>query len=340
MSQKIKLTERKIINIIIKLQDKMKNNPLPFGDDVAAIRIGRNQLAVMKCDMLVAKTDVPKGMNPWQTARKAVVSVISDLAAKGVQPMGLLISLGLPAKISENYVKQIGRGLNAAAREYGTYVIGGDTNESTDLTIDVSAFGICDEKMLVKRSSACVGDLVMVTGTFGLPALGLKIIKKNMKVSGKLKEKAIESVFNPKARLSEGLFLAKNYLINSSIDSSDGLAWSLHELSKSSNVGFQIDKIPINREVRKFAIKNNLDPIELAFYGGEEYELVITQKPTLYKKSKKQIRSLIPIGHVTENSGKIILKLRNGYQDIEPRGYEHHSKNVLTPKRNVRLVRT
>src|SRR4030042_4193965 len=116
MLKKNKLTERKIIDIIVNLQDKMKNNPLPFGDDVAAIRIGRGQLAVMKCDMLVAKTDIPKGMNPWQTSRKAVVSVISDLAAKGVQPMGILISLGMPGKISENYVRQIGGGINAAVR--------------------------------------------------------------------------------------------------------------------------------------------------------------------------------------------------------------------------------
>jgi thiamine-monophosphate kinase len=328
MLKKNKLTERKIIDIIVNLQDKMKNNPLPFGDDVAAIRIGRGQLAVMKCDMLVEKTDIPKGMNPWQTSRKAVVSVISDLAAKGVQPMGILISLGIPRKISENYVRQIGRGINAAAREYGTHVIGGDTNESTDLTIDVSAFGICEERKLVRRDTAKVGDIVLVTGAFGLPALGLKIIKKNMDISKKLEKKAIKSVFIPKARLSEGLTLAKNHLINSSIDSSDGLAWSLYELSKSSNVGFQINKIPIHREVREFAIKNNLDPIELAFYGGEEYELVVTQKSTLYKKTKKKIRTLIPIGHVTENSGKIILKLKNKYHDIEPRGYEHHSNNI------------
>lgn len=328
MLKKNKLTERKIIGIIIKLQDKMKNNPLPFGDDVAAIRIGRGQLAVMKCDMLVAKTDIPEGMNLWQTSRKAVVSVISDLAAKGVQPMGILISLGLPREISENYVRQIGRGMNAAAREYGTHVIGGDTNESTDLTIDVSAFGICEERKLVRRDTAKVGDIVMVTGTFGLPALGLKIIKKNMVISRKLKAKAIKAVYMPKARLFEGLTLAKNHLINSSIDSSDGLAWSLSELSKSSNVGFQINKIPIHREVREFAIKNNLDPFELAFYGGEEYELVVTQKPALYKKTKKKIRTLIPIGHVTENSGKIILKLKNKYRDIDQRGYEHHSNNI------------
>jgi thiamine-monophosphate kinase len=328
MSKKNKLTERKIIDIIIKLQDKMKNNPLPFGDDVAAIRIGKGQLAVMKCDMLVSKTDVPKGMNPWQISRKAVVSVVSDLAAKGVQPMGILISLGLPRDINENYVRQIGRGLNSAAREYGTHVIGGDTNESTDLTIDVSGFGICQEKKLVRRDKANMGDTVLVTGTFGLPKLGLMAIKKNMKIPRKLREKAIKSVFKPKARLSEGLTLARNDLINSSIDSSDGLAWSLHELSKSSNIGFQITRIPIHREVKEFAIKNNLDPVEFAFYGGEEYELVVTQKPSLYQKTKKKIHTLIPIGHVTEKSQKIMLKLKNKCCYIDPRGFEHHSDNI------------
>ena len=80
------LGERKIIEIILGCLDQMPNMPIPFGDDVSAVDIGNEKLAVIKTDMLVGKTDVPPGMNLWQAARKAVVMNISDLAAKGVNP--------------------------------------------------------------------------------------------------------------------------------------------------------------------------------------------------------------------------------------------------------------
>ncbi|MEM3609948.1 MAG: AIR synthase-related protein, partial [Candidatus Anstonellales archaeon] len=63
---------------------------------------------------------------------------------------------------------------------------------------------------------------------------------------------------------------------NSSIDSSDGLAVSLHEIAQKSNVGIEIYNMPITREAEYFAKKNGIDPFELVFYGGEEYILIVT----------------------------------------------------------------
>ena len=77
----------------------------------------------------------------------------------------------------------------------------------------------------------------------------------------------------PKARLKEGLALSRSGAVSASIDSSDGLAWSLHEIGKMSNVGFVVNSVPVSDEVRRFAEFNHLDPLELALYGGEEYEL-------------------------------------------------------------------
>ena len=72
MSSVEKLGERKIIDLILECLDRMPNMAIPFGDDVSAIDIGNNQLAILKTDMLVAKTDVPSGMSLRQAARKAV----------------------------------------------------------------------------------------------------------------------------------------------------------------------------------------------------------------------------------------------------------------------------
>ncbi|MEM2947655.1 MAG: AIR synthase related protein, partial [Candidatus Bathyarchaeia archaeon] len=85
--------ERKAIELILEMLEKMPRMPIPFGDDVAAYPLGKERLLILKTDMLVGKTDVPKGMSLWQAARKAVVMNISDLAAKGVKPLVMLVSL-------------------------------------------------------------------------------------------------------------------------------------------------------------------------------------------------------------------------------------------------------
>src|SRR5208337_5221396 len=119
----------------------MPNSAVPFGDDVSAVNIDEKQVAVLKTDMLVGKTDVPPNMSFWQASRKAVVMNISDFASKGVQPTAALVSLGLPRSLMRKDIEEIARGLNAGAREYGAYIIGGDTGEASDLTISVSLFG-------------------------------------------------------------------------------------------------------------------------------------------------------------------------------------------------------
>ncbi|MGQ9531024.1 MAG: thiamine-phosphate kinase [Candidatus Bathycorpusculaceae bacterium] len=320
------LGERKIIEILEDHFDVMQEMPIPFGDDVAAYPMGNGQLCVLKTDMLVDKTDVPPKMSLWQAARKAVVMNISDFAAKGVKPLAILVSLGLPRKMVEKDIGEIGAGLNAGAREYGAYIIGGDTNEASDLVISISLFGIANKDEVMLRSGAKPGDIVAVTGFFGKTASGLKILVESLKAPSKIRKVLVEPVLMPNARLKEGLALSQTKAVTAAIDSSDGLAWSLHEIAKSSKVGFLIDKLPVADEVEKFAEINNLDPLELALYGGEEYELVLTLKPKLWKKAEKAIKEvggkLIPIGKVTAE--KLVLLEMNGKRIvIEPRGWEH-----------------
>jgi len=320
------LGERKIIEIILKHLEEMPNMPLPFGDDASAIDIGHGKLVVFKTDMLVGKTDVPRGMSLWQAARKSVVMNISDLAAKGVQPIAILASLGLPKGYKEKDIEQIGKGMNAGAREYKAYVLGGDTNEATDLIISCSAFGITEKSLLMKRSGAKAGDLVAVTGHFGKTTAGLKFLLEGLPTPAGIKQTLVDAVLMPHARLEEGLTLAQTKAVTASIDSSDGLAWSLHEIAEASNVGFYIDNLPIAEEAEEFAKINNLDPVELTLYGGEEYELVITVAPKLWEKAKDAMKKvgapLIKIGTATKEKS-LILKTEKGIIQIEPRGWEH-----------------
>jgi thiamine-monophosphate kinase len=319
------LGERKIIELILECLDQMPNMPLPFGDDASAVDLGTDKLAVINMDMLVGKTDVPRTMSLWQAARKAVIMNISDLAAKGAQPLALLASIGVPPDLTETDIQQIGKGLNAGAREYNTYILGGDTNEASDLVISCMALGVCRKKQLIKRSGAKPGDYVAVTGSFGKAAAGLKILMEHLSAP-KVREELVDAVLMPKARVKEGIVLAQSQLATASIDSSDGLAWSLHELSRASNVGFSLDKIPVAPEAERFAEIHGFDPVELALYGGEEYELLVTIKPRLWRKAKKAVEtvggSLTKLGQVTAEK-RLVLKTGAKLVSVEARGWEH-----------------
>ena len=153
------------------------------------------------------------------------------------------------------------------------------------------------------RSGTRAGDILAVTGLFGKSAAGLRLIMDGCKASERVREVLVDAVFNPKARLREGLALRGYDYVSASIDSSDGLAWSLHELARINKVGFFIERVPVASEAGEFAAENGLDALELALYGGEEYELVLTVKPKKWLEAKAVVEAvggcLIPIGRAT-----------------------------------------
>jgi thiamine-monophosphate kinase len=320
------LGERKIIDIILKQLEKMPNMTIPFGDDVSAVELDGGKVAVLKTDMLVGKTDVPPEMSLWQAARKAVVMNISDLAAKGVKAIAILAAVGVPRDLRQEDIVQIGKGVNIGAREYDAYVLGGDTSEAPDIVISCAAFGIARRNRLMLRNGAKAGDIVAVTGNFGNTSAGLRILIQGLTAPQKLRETLVKSVLMPHARLKEGLALARTGAVTASIDSSDGLAWSLHEIARASNVGFVIDRLPEACEAKQFAKIHELDLTEMSLYGGEEYELVLTVEPNSWKKASSKV-PLTRIGKVTKEEN-LILKVGEKEVPIEPRGWEHFKTSL------------
>ncbi len=173
----------------------MPNMLVPFGDDVSAVNLDEKCVAVLKTDMLVGKTDVPKEMTLFQAARKAVVMNISDFASKGVQPTAALAALGLPSTFTQNDIEETAEGLNAGAQEYSSYIIGGDTGEASDLIISVSLFGIAQTSALMLRSGAKAGDVLAVTGFFGKSAAGLRLLLGGCSAEAGLRKSLLDAVF-------------------------------------------------------------------------------------------------------------------------------------------------
>ena len=317
------LGEREATRILTNSFHVNDSLPLGFEDDVAALPLSPREWAVMKTDMLVGSTDIPPGMSLTQAARKSVVATVSDFAAKGIRPLGLMISLGMPAPVKSSTVRQIAAGLTQGVKEYGCSIIGGDTGQSKDLVIDCAGFGIASPSEVVRRDGARPGDVVAVTGEFGKSAAGLRILLARRKDNAQRFPQLVKSVLRPVAKLDEGIKLAKTRAVNSSIDSSDGLAWSLHEIARLSGVSIHLENIPVAPEVETFARAEKVAASDLALYGGEEYEIVVTITRDKYAKVKRKVPSLIRVGHVKAGSPEVTADIAGSSVTVEARGWEH-----------------
>jgi thiamine-monophosphate kinase len=293
-----------------------------IGDDVAAVPRGGGRL-VLKVDMLVEHTDVPQGMTYRQAARKAVAMCVSDFAAKGVRPDSYMVSLGIPRRMDRRDVGDLAVGFRNASREWDVRLVGGDTNEADELIIDCAMIGFGNR--VVGRAGARRGDIVVATGPFGLPPAGLEILLRGAKAPSAFRRRAVESVLSPTPDLRVGLALAGFW--TSAMDSSDGLARSLHTLARASGVGMEIHTLPEAEGVSAFAKANGLSERRLILEGGEEYVTVGTMKPSVLAKAKRAAarsgRRIIEIGEVKGRSGKVVLKSGRKSGPIKDAGWVH-----------------
>ena len=317
------LAEREIIRILTNRFAGKSRVPLGFEDDVSAIPFSSKTWIILKTDMLVGSTDVPPGMTVQEAARKAIVATVSDFAAKGVRPTAVMASLGLPAPTRKRTAQHISHGLRQAALEYDCKIIGGDTNQADDLVIDITAVGFANPKTIVRRDGAKPGHLVCVTGPFGKTSAGLRILMSRREKDLAKYSSLVKAVLRPKARLAQGIVLAESRAATSSIDSSDGLAWSLHQIARLSKVGINLHTIPIASQVDSFAKEYRLSALELALYGGEEYELVITVKPQRFHDLKQRLPLLRRIGIVEKEPLGVVAHRGGERITVEARGWEH-----------------
>jgi len=277
----------------------------------------------LKVDMLVEHTDVPPGMTYRQAARKAVAMCVSDFAAKGVRPCSFMVSLGLRKGVSQKEVDDLASGFRDAEEEWDVLMVGGDTNEAKELVIDCAMVGFA--KRLVRRSGARPGDALVVTGLFGCPPAGLRILKGSAVAQHDFGKKAKSSVLYPAPSLEVGMVLAP--YMTSAMDSSDGLARSLHTLAAEGGVGFEVSALPAADGVRSFAKANGLSADELVLEGGEEYVIVGTIPKSRVERVRAAVRRaggvLLEIGRVTPDAGQVAFTRGKTRRSIRDAGWTH-----------------
>jgi thiamine-monophosphate kinase len=270
-------------------------------------------------------------MKPWQIARKSILACVSDFASKGIRPYACLISIGIPRKYSKKDIIDLATGFSLASKEYKVPILGGDTNESKELTIDCNMVGITSlsRNKIPSRNGAKAGDLIVTSGKFGYTSSGLKIILSHLHAEKKFKAKSLSSITFPKPKVEFGFRLAKYF--SSSIDSSDGLSSSLYELARESNkVDLIINKIPKPKELCHFASLNSISTEDLLFFGGEEYETVATIPRSNFKKMLKEAKKyrihVFHIGEVLMGIGNVLYEKEGIHKLVRDKGFVHFAK--------------
>jgi thiamine-monophosphate kinase len=314
--------ERAAIRRIATILTKGKNQA-GIGDDCAAIDMGKDYLLITT-DLMSKKTHIPPQMTPYQMGWFLVAMNLSDIAAKGGLPLGVVCSFGLPKTTSERFLTELAKGADACAVAFGTSVVGGDTKETTEITLCGTAFGSVKKTEFMARTGTRPGEIVAVTGTLGKAGAGYYALKQKGK--GKNISKLL---LEPQPRIQEGLLLAQQRVVTSSMDLSDGLSASLYQLQELNGVGFEIrkDTLPVAPEAWSLSRTNqNVDPYAVALHFGGDYELLVTMPKKDFEKIKKLLTnhgsSLTAIGTVTKKKQILLIDGKNK-RVLENKGYEH-----------------
>jgi len=316
-----------------------KNILLGIGDDCAAYSTSSDKIVLATCDMLVENVHFTLSTcSPRQLGRKSMAVNISDVAAMGGIPRNALLSLGAPSDTSVEFIDQLADGIKDEAKLFEVNVIGGDTVRSPlGLVINITLIGEVEPDLIIKRSTARPGDLIMVTGELGGSAAGLILLLEGEKYSSiplNIVKEVKLAHLSPVPRIKEGRIIARGKLATSMIDISDGLASDLTRICEASNVGAKVyaSEVPIFPAAKEVGSLIKKNPLALALYGGEDYELLFSASPEkaddIIKLFKKELGTKVSIiGEIRDKQEGIKVEdLQGKVVGLQPKGYNHFRK--------------
>lgn len=287
---------------------------LGIGDDAAILRQPSKVEWAVSCDSSLEGVHFRHDSHPPESiGYKSLARAVSDLGAMGARPRYFLLALALPASKTGRWLDRFATGMAKAARELNIRLIGGDTSKSRSVIISITVLGEVAPGRAIKRSGARPGDLIYVTGQLGRAQLGLGLILRRLAHRRSLR-RFLQRHLYPKIPLALGQWLATRRLATAMMDISDGLSTDLARLCDASGVGARLWSAKIPKvKIPAVLARLDLNALQLALHGGEDYGLLFTVPP----KSAKLLRrpsSKVPvtcIGEITRQT-RILLVRDNG----------------------------
>jgi thiamine-monophosphate kinase len=303
---------------------------LNLQDDAAHLAVPAGQELVVTTDMLIAGVHFFASDPPSSIARKALGVNLSDIAAKGAEPLGFLLGLGRHRALDAEWLAAFASGLGQAASEWNCPLFGGDTVNSPVLTLSISAFGTVPLGKMVKRQGGAPGDILYVSGTIGDSALGLKVALEPesewVKALGDdHRSFLLDRYRHPRPRVALAPLVQR--FARASMDLSDGLVGDADKLARRFGARCEIRRVPLS-EAAHAAIELQPALRETALTGGDDYELLAAIPPEnacLFVAEARAIgMPITKIGTLEESNGpKIWLDEDGSIRDFPYRSYNH-----------------
>jgi thiamine-monophosphate kinase len=295
---------------------------LALKDDVAVVSPRAGHELVLTTDTIIEGVDFFLNDPPDMIARKALRVNLSDLAAKGAEPFGYLLTLCLPKRLPTKWLRSFARGLAADQREFSIALLGGDMSATSGpLSITVAAFGFVPKGRTILRRGAKLDDLVFVTGTIGDSGGGLEALK-----AGRRAPALIGRYRVPQPRVAFGQKLRG--LASAALDVSDGLLADLGHLADVSKVHVVIDaaRVPLSPALRTAWGRDEAAVLRAAT-AGDDYEIAFTaprvKQARVLAAAKSAGVAVTQIGWVMKGRGVAVLGADGRAMDVKTKGWTH-----------------
>ncbi|HUF65733.1 MAG TPA: thiamine-phosphate kinase [Gemmatimonadaceae bacterium] len=301
-------------NLVRRFAEEWGPRASGLGDDAAILPLAPGMHVVVSTDTSVERVHFARAwLTPYEIGWRATVAGLSDLAAMGAQPLGLLMALTLPDSWLDE-VPEIAAGIGDAAAASGTRIVGGDLTRGAELALCATVLGSAAEPLT--RSGARAGDRMYVTGRLGGAGAALRAWESGREPVPEHRERFAR----PHPRIREAQWLASRGA-HAAIDVSDGLVADIHHIAAASSVAVELhlELIPTARSV---------SPADAAA-SGEEYEVVVCAPDDIDVLAFREAFSLdlSEIGRVLgSRSGGEVAVLQAGERVDPPRGHDHFSR--------------
>ncbi len=259
--------------------------------------------------------------------KKTIRASISDLICKGVKPKYYFISFTAKKNtLNKNKIQKIIVSLKEEQKKYDINISGGDTTNGKFFSFTVVVLGFSSK--IVKRNTAKLNDDIYVSGNIGDSYIGLKFLKKKIKIFNNQEKKYfINKFYLPEVPIK--LFKLVNRFANSSIDISDGIVEDLNKLINRQKYKYQVsvDLIPVSKEFKSILKKNNLT-LHKNLFNGDDYQVIFTasmkDRAKIKNYAKRMNQKITIIGQIISyNSKNILTKDNNPIKMTNIKGYKH-----------------
>ena len=251
---------------------------LGLNDDAALIDVDPGQCLVVTADALVAGVHFLDTDPAELIARKMLRVNLSDLAAMGARPLAYFLTIALSDAVDEPWLESFSSGLAHDQAEFSVALMGGDiTATPGPLTLSVTALGQVAKGRALRRSGACAGDCLMVSGTIGDAALGLQLLRGALPaLQARYRAFLTDRYHLPRPRLGLGQALSEAGMATAALDVSDGLVGDIGHICETSGCGAVLDaaRVPLS-EAARVALDTDPTLRRTILTGGDDYELLL-----------------------------------------------------------------